>query len=171
MIDSLINLFSTVQAWIFQAAVQPLMFHLGFSEYIEDAFDGVEWFLIGVCELIVLFIILRPLEAAIPVHPITDKRARWIDFLYTVIQRLGAFSVLIFFLIDPVVAQVTEWFHLEGVHPFNLENLWPGVTDRPVMTFLVYLLVLDFLITGITVRNMVSAGCGVYIVCTTVSRI
>ncbi|PUA16554.1 sterol desaturase family protein [Glaciimonas sp. PCH181] len=144
MIDGLINVFSVVQAWLFQAVVQPLMFHIGLSAYIEDAFDGVEWFLIGICELTVLFIILRPLEAMIPVHAFTDRRARWTDFLYTVIQRLGAFSILIFFLIDPVVAEVTEWFHLEGVHPFNLENLWPGVTDRPLITFLVYLVVLDF---------------------------
>lgn len=144
MIDSLVNLFSAVQAWLFQAAVQPLLFHAGFSEYLEDAFDGTEWFLIGVCELLLLFILLRPLESMIPVHPITDRRARWNDFIYTAIQRLGAFSVMVFFLLDPVVAQVTEWLHLEGLHPFNLDNLWPGVTDRPLLTFLVYLVVLDF---------------------------
>ncbi|MFC5475353.1 sterol desaturase family protein [Paraherbaspirillum soli] len=143
MIDTLVNLFSTVQAWLFQAVVQPFLFNIGFSDYLEDVFDGTEWFLIGVCELIVLFLILRPLEAWIPVHPITDKRARWNDFTYTVLHRLGAFSILVFFLIDPLTAKMTELLHLQGVNPFNLENLLPGITDRPLITFLVYLVVLD----------------------------
>ncbi|NKI68407.1 fatty acid hydroxylase [Collimonas pratensis] len=143
MIDTLVNWFAAIQAWLFEAVVQPLMFHAGFSEYLEDAFDGTEWFLIGVCELILLFLVLRPLEAWIPVHAFNDKRARWTDFIYTVLYRLGAFSVLVFFLIDPLVAKATELLHLEGINPFNLENLLPGITDKPLVTFLVYLLVLD----------------------------
>src|SRR5580693_4534913 len=107
MIDTLVNWFAAIQAWLFEAVVQPLMFHAGFSEYLEDAFDGTEWFLIGVCELILLFLVLRPLEAWIPVHAFNDKRARWTDFIYTVLYRLGAFSVLVFFLIDPLVAKAT----------------------------------------------------------------
>ncbi|MDP5007899.1 MAG: sterol desaturase family protein, partial [Glaciimonas sp.] len=74
----------------------------------------------------------------------TDKHARWNDFTYTVIQRLGAFSVLAFFLLDPLTAEITSWLHLEGMNPFNLENLWPGLTDQPLVTFFLYLLVLDF---------------------------
>lgn len=144
MIDTLVNWFSNAQSWLFQALVQPLMFHAGFSEYLEDAFDGTEWFLIGVCELVVLFIILRPLETWIPVHAFTDRRARWNDFIYTVLYRLGAFSVLVFFLIDPLVAKATELLHLEGINPFNLESLLPGFTDKPMIAFLAYLLVLDF---------------------------
>ncbi|SFI14521.1 Fatty acid hydroxylase superfamily protein [Collimonas sp. OK307] len=143
MTNTLVDWFASAQAWLFQAVVQPLMFHAGFSEYLEDAFDGTEWFLIGVCELVVLFLILRPLEAVIPVHAFTDRRARRTDFIYTVLYRLGAFSMLVFFLVDPLMAKVTELLHLQGLNPFNLENLLPGFTDQPLITFLMYLLVLD----------------------------
>src|SRR5204862_6978060 len=98
----------------------------------------------GLCELVVLFVILRPLEWLIPVPPISERRARWNAFIYTAIHRLGAFSILAFFLLDPALAQLTEWLHLAGLHPFNLDNLWPGVSDRPLVAFLAYLLVLDF---------------------------
>jgi len=34
--------------------------------------------------------------------------------------------------------------HLEGWGSFNLDDLWPGVTDQPLVSFLIYLVVLDF---------------------------
>jgi sterol desaturase/sphingolipid hydroxylase (fatty acid hydroxylase superfamily) len=144
MLDSFSDAIANMQAWLFQGVVQPVMFHIGLAGYLEEAFDGTEWFLIGVCELIVLYLVLRPLEAAIPVHAITDRRARWIDFIYTVIQRLGAFSVLAFFLLDPIVAEVSERLHLLGANPFNLDNLWSGMIDYPIIGFFVYLIVIDF---------------------------
>ncbi|MFC3108084.1 sterol desaturase family protein [Undibacterium arcticum] len=143
MIQHLIDLFSFVQGWLFETVVQPLVLNLGMGEFTEEAFEGTEWFLVGVCEIALLFAVLRPLEALIPVQALSDRRARWNDFLYTVIHRLGAFAVLIFLVLDPLKDQLTAALHMEGVQPFNLENLWPGVTDRPVVSFFVYLFVLD----------------------------
>ena len=139
-----VDLFSAAQGWLFETVVQPLVFQLDLGEYVEEAFTGTEWFLVGVCELAILFVILRPLETMIPVHAITDKRARWNDFIYTALHRLGAFSILVFFLLDPLLASLTELLHLEGWGSFNLDDLWPGVTDQPLVSFLIYLVVLDF---------------------------
>lgn len=144
MMQVVVDLFSTAQGWLFETIVQPLVFQLDLGEYVEEAFTGTEWFLVGVCELAILFVILRPLEAMIPVHAITDKRARWNDFIYTALHRLGAFSILVFFLLDPLLANLTELLHLEGWGSFNLDDLWPGVTDKPLVSFLIYLVVLDF---------------------------
>lgn len=144
MMQVVVDLFSAAQGWLFETIVQPLVFQLDLGEYVEEAFTGTEWFLVGVCELAILFVILRPLEAMIPVHAITDKRARWNDFIYTALHRLGAFSILVFFLLDPLLASLTELLHLEGWGSFNLDDLWPGVTDQPLVSFLIYLVVLDF---------------------------
>lgn len=144
MMQVVVDLFSAAQGWLFETVVQPLVFQLDLGEYVEEAFTGTEWFLVGVCELAILFVILRPLEAMIPVHAITDKRARWNDFIYTTLHRLGAFSILVFFLLDPLLASLTELLHLEGWGSFNLDDLWPGVTDQPLVSFLIYLVVLDF---------------------------
>ncbi|MBI1889168.1 MAG: sterol desaturase family protein [Burkholderiales bacterium] len=136
--------FAIAQAWLFEAIVQPVIFHTGLGEFTEEAFEGTEWFLIGLCEIALLFIVLRPLEAFIPVHEITDRRARWNDFIYTVIHRLGAFAIAVFFVLDPIMDQIAAVLHLRGIKAFNLENLWAGVTDKPLVSFFVYLIVLDF---------------------------
>jgi sterol desaturase/sphingolipid hydroxylase (fatty acid hydroxylase superfamily) len=135
---------TTLQAWIFETLVQPAMFALGLGEFVEDSFEGVEWFVFGVLQLILLFLILRPLESWIPVHPITDKRARWNDFIYTALHRLGLFSILIFFVLDPILDQITALLHFQGVNPLNLENLWSGFLQYPALLFFAYLVVLDF---------------------------
>jgi sterol desaturase/sphingolipid hydroxylase (fatty acid hydroxylase superfamily) len=142
MIQHFLDWFGIVQGWLFQSVVEPFMFVAGLGEWTEDAYDGVEWFLAGLCELAVLFMVLRPLESLIPVQPITDKRARWNDFIYTFIRRAGLFSVAVFFTLDPLMDHVAGLLRLEGVHPFNLEALIPGMS--PAASFALYLVVLDF---------------------------
>jgi sterol desaturase/sphingolipid hydroxylase (fatty acid hydroxylase superfamily) len=141
---ALVDYFALAQAWLFESVVQPFMFHFGLGAYIEDAFEGTEWFLIGVCEMTLLWLVLRPLEALVPVHEIRDARARWNDFIYTAVHRLGAFAVLIFFFLDPLIDKLNGFLHLHGIHPFEPERLWPGLSTLPLASFLVYLLILDF---------------------------
>ncbi len=47
MIALLINYFAFVQGWLFETIVQPFMFWAGLGEFTENAFEGTEWFLIG----------------------------------------------------------------------------------------------------------------------------
>ncbi|MFL9922799.1 sterol desaturase family protein [Herbaspirillum lusitanum] len=143
MIQTISDLFASAQGWLFETIVQPLVFYVGLGEFVEEAFTGTEWFLVGVCELVLLFIVLRPLESMIPVHAITDKRARWNDFIYTLLQRLGVIPLLAFFILDPALSYVSEMLHLEGWGTFNLDGIWPGVTDLALVSFLLYLVVLD----------------------------
>ncbi len=142
--EIVLSTFSLVQAWLFEAVINPFVYYAGLGSFTEEAYDATEWLLIGVCELILLFIVLRPLEALIPVQKITDSRARWMDFLYTVIYRLGAMSLVVFFVLDPMFDQINSLLHLQGIKAFDLENLWPGVTDVPLVSFMLYLIVLDF---------------------------
>jgi sterol desaturase/sphingolipid hydroxylase (fatty acid hydroxylase superfamily) len=144
MIATLTDLFAQAQGWLFETLLQPLLYVSGLGEFAEQAYEGCEWLLIGVVEISLLFLLLRPLEKWLPAQPMTDPRARWNDFLYTVVHRLGAFAVVVFFVLDPLMDQLTALLHLEGVQPINLDQLWPGITDRPVVGFLIYLVVLDF---------------------------
>jgi len=142
MIQTLTDWLGLAQGWLFETAIQPLVFQLGFGEFIEDAFEGTEWLLIGVLELALLFLVLRPLESMIPAQKITDPRARWNDFIYTVLHRVGIFSVLIFLTLDPLLDALTAALRFDGFKPLNLETLWPGI--GPLGAFFVYFVVLDF---------------------------
>ena len=123
MTQLLIDLFANAQGWLFEHLVEPFIFLSGLGEYTEEAFEGTEWFLMGVVEVTLLFLILRPLEALIPVHKITDPRARWNDFVYTAIHRLGLFSIAVFFTLDPLIDRLAGLLRMDGIHPFNLEAL------------------------------------------------
>ena len=138
------DVMTTLQAWIFETIVQPAMFSLGLGEFVEDAFEGVEWFIFGALQLFLVFIILRPMESWIPVQKIENRYARWNDFIYTALHRLGAFSMLIFFVLDPLLDKLTALLHFEGMNPFNLETMWSGFLTHPVLLFLTYVVVLDF---------------------------
>jgi len=142
MIQLLSDWLGLAQGWLFETVIQPLVFQLGFGEFIEEAFEGTEWLLIGVLELTLLFLVLRPLEAMIPVQKFNDPRARWNDFLYTVLHRIGLFPVLIFFTLDPLLDSVAGMLRFDNFQPFNLESLLPGIS--PLGAFLVYFVVLDF---------------------------
>ncbi|MES2261288.1 MAG: sterol desaturase family protein [Pseudomonadota bacterium] len=130
------------QGWLFETAIQPLIFHFGLGDITEEAFEGTEWLLIGLCELVLLFVVLRPLEALIPVHKFSDPRARWNDFIYTVLHRIGLFSIVIFFTLDPLLDHLNAALRLENVRPLNLESLFPDLP--PLASFVLYLVVLDF---------------------------
>ena len=142
MIQFFIDLFGVIQGWLFEHALEPLMFASGLGGFAEEAFEGTEWFLIGLVEVAALYLVLRPLEAWIPAQALADRRARWNDFTYTLVHRLGLFSIAVFFTLDPLMDHVAGLLRLDGVHPFNLDSLLP--LTAPVASFLLYLVVLDF---------------------------
>jgi sterol desaturase/sphingolipid hydroxylase (fatty acid hydroxylase superfamily) len=142
--DIFLEYFSFAQSWIFETIINPFVYYAGLGSFSEQAYDATEWLLVGMCELVLLYLLLRPLEAFIPVQAITDRRARWIDFIYTLIYRLGAMSLVVFFVLDPLFDEINSVLHLQGIKAFDLENLWTGVTDHPLASFVVYLVVLDF---------------------------
>jgi sterol desaturase/sphingolipid hydroxylase (fatty acid hydroxylase superfamily) len=142
MIQLLADWLGQAQGWLFEAVIQPFIYYAGIGDITEEAFEGTEWLLIGLCELLLIFLVLRPMESLIPVHAFTDKRARWNDFVYTVLQRIGLFPVLIFFTLDPLLDMLVAQLRMDGVRPFNLENLVPDMS--PLTSFVIYLVVIDF---------------------------
>jgi sterol desaturase/sphingolipid hydroxylase (fatty acid hydroxylase superfamily) len=144
MMNTLTDWFFNAQGWLFQSLLEPLLHVVGLDDVAEEAFTGTEWFLIGLLELVLLYLVLRPLEAWIPAQRDLDPAARRNDFIYTCIHRLGAFSVVVFFVLGPVFDKLNFALRMIGIEHLNLEGLWPGMTDIPLVSFFVYLLVLDF---------------------------
>ena len=142
--DVLFSAFDTVQRWLFETAVQPLAFALGLGNRLEDAFEGTGWLLVGLLQLGVMLAIIGPLQRWRPVEPVTDRAAIRIDVLYTLIHRLGLFRLVLFFTLTPVLDDLIGWLRVAGLPTFHLDDLWPGVSDRPLVSFLLYLLVMDF---------------------------
>ncbi len=71
------------------------------------------------------------------------------DILYTLVHRLGLFRVALFFAFGPLWDGLFGLLRVQGLTTFHLDALWPGVTDIPWVSLLLYLIVFDFVHYGI----------------------
>ena len=141
--DELIHLFDETQQWLFEYLMQPLLFKFGMASMIEDAYAGSMWLLVGILEIVLLVVVIGSLERWRPVEPVTDRRQVRIDIFYTLIFRLGLFRVALFFLVQPFWDAVFGQAHVWGLSALQIDQLWPGVTDQPWVSLIIYLLIFD----------------------------
>lgn len=143
MMQPLLDTFDAVHLWLFETLVQPVLFHMGASALMEDAYDGTMWLLIGLFELLFLIGVLGLLQAWRPVEPINDRRQVRLDIIYTIIHRLGIFRLGLYFTLLPAAEWIKGLLHLNGVATPAVDELWPGVTNQPLVSLLIYLLIFD----------------------------
>jgi sterol desaturase/sphingolipid hydroxylase (fatty acid hydroxylase superfamily) len=97
----------------------------------------------GLMQIVVLMTLLKVLELWRPVEPVTDRHAVRVDVIYALIHRLGLFRVAMFFTLDALAFDLSGKLRLLGWQPWQLDALWPGLSDTPLASFLVYLVVFD----------------------------
>jgi len=142
--DWLTDIFANVQQWLFESAVQPLVYAVGLGGWVEDAFDATGWLLVGLIQIAILVALIGPLQRWRPVEPVVDRPAIRIDILYTLVHRLGLFRLAMFFALDPLFDEALGAVRGAGWGSLHLDQLWPGLTDIPWVAFAIYLVVLDF---------------------------
>ena len=142
--DALAAAFATAQQELFEAVVQPAMFALGLANLLEDGFGATGWLLVGLLELVVLVAVIGPLQRWRPVEVVTDRATVRVDMLYTAIHRLGLFRLVLFFSVTPWFDALFGALRVAGWETFHLDAVWTGVTDQPVASLVLYLLVMDF---------------------------
>jgi len=144
MISVLDSALLATQQAVYENAVQPVLLVLGEMRLAELAYDATEWPVMGVLEFAVMVPVMMALERAFPVEAVHDRRAVITDMFYALLHRIGVFPVLAFLLLTPVFDSIEGLMRLGGFSRPDLDALWPGLTDRPLVSFLMYLIVLDF---------------------------
>jgi sterol desaturase/sphingolipid hydroxylase (fatty acid hydroxylase superfamily) len=147
--DALTDIFNLLHQAFFEGLVQPFLMAIGWAGYLEPAFEGSMWLLFGFGQILVLLLVLGPLQRWRPVEPVIDIATVRTDMIYTLIHRLGLFKLGMFFLLEPLMDAFMGQMSLWGWVPPQLDNLWPGVTDQALVSFLLYLLVFDLVHYGI----------------------
>jgi sterol desaturase/sphingolipid hydroxylase (fatty acid hydroxylase superfamily) len=142
--DAFVSAWAWLHAAVFESVVQPVLFRLGLTTWLEMAFDWTEVFLIGVAEIAVLAVVLTALERWRPAETGQDRRAVRVDVLYTCLVRLGVLPLAIFFLLLPLVDGVDGWLRLHDFIPPKVEDAFPSLFAHPLVSFLAYLVILDF---------------------------
>jgi sterol desaturase/sphingolipid hydroxylase (fatty acid hydroxylase superfamily) len=143
-VDYFVDLFTAAQLWLFESAIQPAMFGLGLASVLEDGYDATGWLLVGLLQLAVLVLVIGPLQRWRPVESVTDRSTIRTDMLYTVLHRLGLFRLVLFFSTMPLFDQLFGTLRVAGWETFHLDAIWLGVSDLPIASFLLYLVVIDF---------------------------
>ena len=144
MSNALLEAFVALQDWLLAHLLEPVLLTLGLGSYLEMAFDGVEFFLCGVLQITAAYLLLRPLEALRPIEVWPDRKAVRVDVLYSLLDRLGIIPLLVFALLAPLFVSVDGWLRFHDIIPPQLEDLFPALEARPLLSFLIYLILLDF---------------------------
>jgi sterol desaturase/sphingolipid hydroxylase (fatty acid hydroxylase superfamily) len=143
-VGALTDAFGQAQQWLFETIVQPLCFALGLGGRLEEAFAGTGWLLVGLLQIAVMVLVIAPLQRRWPVEPLRDVSAVRTDVIYTLLHRLGAFRLLLFFTLEPWMDELFGWLRVAGVGTLHLDGIWPGVSDVAIVSFLLYLVAFDF---------------------------
>jgi sterol desaturase/sphingolipid hydroxylase (fatty acid hydroxylase superfamily) len=145
-------MWTSIQNFIHERLIQPLLFQAELMGYSEIAFDAIEWFVVGIVEVIVLALLLGFAQKhfayskllTVGLDEIAQKRTQRTDVGYTLLHRLGLFPLAAFAILRPPLDWIEGQMRLIGWPALNVDQLLPGITDKPLVSFLIYLVVLDF---------------------------
>lgn len=135
---------SWLQTLIYVDVLQPVLYWARLMGYDEETYDALYWVLIGVLQIILTYVALRPLEALRPAEIWRDRKETRVDVIYTWITKLGVVNMAFFFLLQPVFDHLQSLMAIYDIPNIDLDTLWPGITDRPLISFAIYFVVLDF---------------------------
>ncbi len=135
--------FGDTQQWLFEHAVQPLMFAAGMGNLLAEGYRATGWLLVGMLQIAVMLTLFAALERWRPVEAVTDRAAVRVDVVYTLLHRLGLFRVALFFTLDPLWDGLVGELRLRGMPAWSADALWPGLTDIAWVSFVLYLLLFD----------------------------
>lgn len=141
---SIQNLFELAQQWLFQSAVQPILYSFGLGGMLEDGFVATGWLIVGLLQIAVMLLIIGPLQRWRPVQADLDAGEIRTDVVYTLLHRLGIFRVALFFSVEPLFDLIFGRLRVMGVGTVHIDQFMAGVTDHPLASFFMYLVVFDF---------------------------
>jgi sterol desaturase/sphingolipid hydroxylase (fatty acid hydroxylase superfamily) len=138
-----LTVIESLQSTLFERGVLPVLYGLGLMRLAEDAYAATGWVLIGILEVALVWLILRPLEAWRPVETWPDRRAVRVDVLYTLLERAGVIPLVFFFTLRPAVDWLDGRLRFVGYIPPQIEDFLPRLHEHPLAAFLLYLVMLD----------------------------
>jgi sterol desaturase/sphingolipid hydroxylase (fatty acid hydroxylase superfamily) len=144
MFDWLINLWVDASGAIYGSVVQPLLYAAGMMEYADRVGEWLDFALLGLVQIVLVYAVCRPLEAIRPVEAVTNPGAIWTDVVYTLLARLGLLPLIAFVLLSSAERTLNGWLADTGFVPPTLETLFPALREMPLLALLLYVVILDF---------------------------
>lgn len=140
----MIDPFTWIAGWLHENLVLPALFRLGWMEWDDAGFMWTLFAVYGVLQIVLNCAICVPAERLLPLQKAPPGRLVDIDVLYTVIARIGVFPLVTFFGFYAAQTWLNGFLTDHGYIPPTIERWLPFLLGRPVLTFLIYAVVLDF---------------------------
>ncbi len=136
--------FDSLAGWIQQHWLVPLLWHCGLLQWEDLSYGWALFAIYGAAQVALMFMLCLPLEHWRPVERWHSRRAVLTDVLYTVIQRVGILPLVTFVGFYEVQVTLNAFLADHGYVPPTLEGALPFLLGRPVLTFVLYAIILDF---------------------------
>jgi len=140
------NIYATTQELLFSTIIAPLLYRLDLMSWAEDAYDGMDWFLFGCIQILLIALVLRTWERYSPAEPQARfAQSTKADVIYTLFHRLGIFQGLIFVCLSGFFFELDSFLHDFRFGRLNVEGWWPGISSIPWVSFIAYMILFDLL--------------------------
>jgi len=137
--------YSSIQELLFTNIAAPILYELNLMSMAEDVYDGIDWFLFGIIQILLILVVLRTWEKLAPAE-IQERFsiATKADIFYTLFHRLGFFHGLMFIALSGFFFEIDSVLHDFRFDRLNVESWYPAITAIPLVSFGIYLVLLDF---------------------------
>jgi sterol desaturase/sphingolipid hydroxylase (fatty acid hydroxylase superfamily) len=144
MLDALMRLWVDASGALYEGAVQPALYALGLMRWADRVQEWLDFALLGLVQIVLVYVVCRPLEALRPVEAVTDGRAVATDVFYTLLAKLGLLPLIAFVALSSAERWLNGMLADADLVPPTLETLIPALREWPVLALLLYAVILDF---------------------------
>jgi len=142
------DFFSDLASAIHNAVVLPLLYHFGLMAWEDIGYGWVLFALYGVAQVLLMLSICWPIEKFWPLETWSRKTGPrkstvGVDIFYTLLARIGIMPLFTFVLFYEAQIWLSASLANDGMITPTLESLAPWLMGKPVITFMIYLLILD----------------------------
>jgi sterol desaturase/sphingolipid hydroxylase (fatty acid hydroxylase superfamily) len=138
------NPFDLTAGWLQEHLIIPLLYQFDMMEWEDLAYGWALFAVYGAVQVAITFAVCLPLERWRPVERWPDRHGIAVDALYTVISRVGILPLITFVGFYQAQVALNGWLADQGIVPPTLERLIPFLLGKPILTFVIYAIILDF---------------------------
>lgn len=129
-------------SWLANHAIVPVLTDLHLTAFVDQPREIAQYFLITAVQVAIIALVFRPMESLWPVEPWADRRLTAIDRSYTLIKVFGVIPLFTYLVLSPLGRMFGDGDDAAGV--FSVQGWIPWLGQHPVLLFLVYYAIYDF---------------------------
>ncbi len=135
--------FALAAGWLHEHLLIPILYAIGLMRWEETAQNWALFAVYGVIQVGLTLAICLPLEQWRPAETWPDRGAIGVDIFYTLLSRVGVLPLVTFVMFYKIQVSLNGWITDHGWIPPTLEGLVPTLIGFPVLSFVIYAIILD----------------------------